>query len=267
MGLHDVTGARILIDDFVIPDGTPAGWFGRSIAPFLFGTGSVINVVLRAAKVTAQGAADFTYRTNGAIPASGEISSGFSSTQDFVYVSKTDDSSNAVDLSSAGVGTEIYIQEGTTTDRNEFWVVNGVVIDAGTYWNCPCELVEFNRTIRDNRAAIGIIEQPDGAPAEYNYNTDYWLDNQISIAEVKGIKGITLEGMVEDDTAYGADIFAGLYLISLDWDVVALSSGGGGSGSSGGELPSGGATDTLLSKTSADNFDTDWVDEIDAGIY
>ena len=150
--------------------------------------------------------------------------------QSIVRVSDIDN--NAVDqsvlLASAISGTDLTIEDAIdSTKYYKYDVISSV--DNTTWYSFNTVLLETGSGGAPDLATANItFEVPIPAPVDYVRILNGTLPLAFSQGEIKIGTGIT----VNDDNAYGVDLYHQLYISSPDWDI--LTQGDGGSSSSGG---------------------------------
>lgn len=139
------------------------------------------------------------------------------------------------------------------------WTVQVLsVTDNGTWFNVTCSTLAGGLPATDPTVRTIRWTEVAAQPTPYVQATDWWLSNQPTFADVKGlyseepltgtdtletalanlVQAITQQQLaVEDDNGYGVDILFQEADVSDDWDLVSYdligSSGGGGGGGDG----------------------------------
>jgi len=269
--VYTIAGNEYAVYTILDPLGTPivelalefeadtTGWQNLPISPSLLFPGTVFDLlaVVREPDPTPTiftGNWDYQTPQNLTVPGAGEITHA-NGTPAIMRVNKTDNDAGdrSAELATLAVGDVIQYDQ---PNGGRYSIQS--ITDSGAY-------ISFGVSPAVQSAPDGVtsfgFETVTATPITYFQDAGYWA---FTAGAIQGLLQIEDGVPLINDTAYGVDLYVQEYTASEDWDVLALSGGGGSGGDGGGNapngLPVGGNTDDLLKKVDGDDFNTEWFD-------
>jgi len=233
--LSDITDPNNPISEVVETSGLVAGqWNTIKAGLAVIPAGRVIQLEVEASNSSSYTTfnGDWMYDDNGnsVIPAAGNWSTNFGRT--ILRINKTDGAAvdRSTDLAAIIPESVINFIQASDSTKSERYRVDSAPTDMGTYYEYSVSRINVGSggEIDETENTSGAFAIPVAAATKYVEKSGYW-SAQPSFATVVGF--LQLDGVDQPNSntnAYGIDIEFQEAVVSADWDLLSLSSSGGG---------------------------------------
>lgn len=249
--------------DPVLGSSFPPGWLevnlqGTLVLPgTIFAVGVILNDT--SSFTTFNGNWDFA-GSNNVENDPGIGASEYNLAGTLLRVNKTDNDLNdrTVDLGDVVAGSQILF--GGTTNTVQ------LVVDNGTYFTYTVSRVgaEPVQAVYDH-----VFNNPDAPDVDYVEIVAQWSTTPTWASNIDGELSLDGAPAVVSDNAYGTDLRIQVYTSSTEWDLLSIAAAGGSGGGGGpapNGLPVGGTAGQHLTKVDAEDFNSQWDDQLHADL-